>query len=209
VSATESLPTELAPGLYRWTARHPDRPAGAEPGGPDDWGPIVGCVLYEAPDAVALFDPLLPESDRDGFLARLDAIIAGRPVSVLTTIQWHRRDREQLAERYAANSSRAWNAVPRGVEPKPLRGAGETDYWLPGAAALVFGDRLIGRDGGGAELCPESWLSHVQVDRAGLARLMRPLIELPVERLLPSHGEPVLHDGRAELARAIRDAEPS
>ena len=71
----------------------------------------------------------------------------------------------------------------------------------------MFGDRLIGGERGGAQLCPESWLSHVQVDRAGLARLMRPLIELPVERLLLSHGEPVLHDGRAELAHAIRDAE--
>jgi hypothetical protein len=38
---------------------------------------------------------------------------------------------------------------------------------------------------------------------------MRPLLELPVERLLVSHGEPVLRDGRAELAHAIRAAESS
>jgi hypothetical protein len=69
----------------------------------------------------------------------------------------------------------------------------------------VFGDRLLGDDGGGVRLCPESWLANVQVDRAGLARLMRSLLELPVERLLVSHGDPVLHDGRAELARAIRE----
>jgi hypothetical protein len=172
-------------------------------------------VLYEAPDTVVLFDPLLPEEDRDGFLEWLDGLVAERPVSVLTTIQWHRRDRDLFAERYAANSSRAWNFIPHGVEPKPLRGAGETDYWLPGVAALVFGDRLLGEgdgDGAGAgagavALCPESWLTQVQVDRAGLAHLMLPLTELPVERLLVSHGEPVLHDGRAALARAIRAAE--
>ena len=77
---------------------------------------------------------------------------------------------------------------------------------MPGVAALVFGDRLLGDDRGGVRLCPESWLANVQVDRAGLSRLMRPLIELPVERLLVSHGDAVLRDGRAELARAIREA---
>ncbi len=198
--------TSLAPGLYRWTAPHPEWRPTTDTGGPHDWPQLVGSVLYELPEAVAIFDPLLPREGREPFLAALDSLVAERPVSVLTTIQWHRRDRELLAERYARNSSRAWNAVPAGVEPKPLRGAGETGYWLPGAAALLFGDRLIGDGHGGAMLCPESWLRRVQVDRAGLAHLMRPLIELPVERLLLSHGEPVLHDGRAVLARAIGEA---
>jgi hypothetical protein len=45
----------------------------------------------------------------------------------------------------------------------------------------------------------------VQVDRAGLGLLMRPLLELPIERVLVSHGEPVLHDGRAALARALTE----
>lgn len=142
-------------------------------------------------------------------LAWLDLRTDGRPVSILTTIRWHRRSRDELAARYAGRGERAWNAVPAGVQPKPLRGAGETVYWLPAVRTLVFGDRLLGaRDGSGrAELCPQSWLSGARVDRAGLARLMRPLIELDVERLLVSHGEPVLHDGRAALAHAIADAE--
>ena len=198
-------PRELAAGVYRWTARHPDSHPDADPGGPDDWGPLVGSVLYDLAEAVVLFDPLLPEEGREGFLGWLDGLVAGRPVSILTTIQWHHRDREELAERYAANTPRAWNFIPPGVAPKPLRGAGETVFWLPGVAALVFGDRLLGDDEGGVRLCPQSWLANVQVDRAGLARLMRPLLELPVERLLVSHGDPVLQDGRAELARAIRE----
>jgi hypothetical protein len=167
---------------------------------------MVGSHLYEAPDTVVLFDPLLPSEDRESFLERLDTLIAGRAVSILTTIRWHRRDREDLAARYRANSSSAWNAVPHGVEQRPLRGAGETVYWLPAVASLLFGDRLLG-DADGVRLCPESWLRRERVDRAGLAHLMRPLIELPVERLLVSHGEPVLHDGRAALARAIRAGE--
>ncbi|MGO9488058.1 MAG: hypothetical protein ACLQBB_03400 [Solirubrobacteraceae bacterium] len=202
-----AAPLEIVPGLFRWTALHPEwKPPGPE-GGSSEWEQIVGSVLYEAPDAVVLIDPQLPVEDREGFLAWLDRRVASRPVSILTTVSSHRRDREELAERYGGNSPRAWNAVPRGVVPKPLRGAGETVYWLPDVVALVFGDTLIGAPGGGVQLCPESWLSDVRVDRAGLAGLMRSLIELPVERLLVSHGEPVLRDGRAELARAIREAE--
>lgn len=199
--------TELAAGLFRWTAPHPDWEPGA--GSPEDWEQMVGSVLYELDEDAVLFDPLLPpEGEQRGrLLAWLDERVADRQVSVLTTIRWHRRDRELVAERYAGRSTRAWNAVPAGVIAKPLRGAGETVYWLPGAGALVFGDRLLGDGRGGVRLCPESWLRDVRVDRAGLARLMRGLLELPVELLLVSHGEPVLRDGRAELARAIREVD--
>ena len=81
-------------------------------------------------------------------------------------------------------------------------------FWLPAAATLVPGDRLIGARGGRLALCPESWLGAVHVDRRGLAELLRPLVlELPIERVLVSHGEPVLRDGRAALVRAIAEAE--
>jgi hypothetical protein len=196
---------EIAPGLLRWTAPHPDWQPAA-PGSDGDWGQIVGSVLYEQPDVVTLIDPLLPREGRDGFLRWLDDRIAGRPVSILTTIRWHRRDREELAERYKPNTTRAWNAVPAGVKPQPLRGAGETMYWLPAVATLVAGDRLIVTGAEGLRLCPQSWLEDVHVNRPGHAELLTPLLELPIERVLVSHGEPVLHDGRAALARAIADA---
>lgn len=200
---SEADPVELAPGLFRWEAAHPDWQSDAEPGSGGDWPRLVGCVLYQAPAAATLIDPLLPTAQRERFLTWLDAQVAARPVSILTTIRWHRRDRKELAARYPAQGGRAWNAVPAGVVPKPLRGGGETVYWLPDVAALVFGDSLLGLDGRSVELCPESWLKDVRVDRAGLAGQMRALIELPVERLLVSHGPPVLRDGRAELAHAI------
>jgi hypothetical protein len=47
----------------------------------------------------------------------------------------------------------------------------------------------------------------VRVNRPELAALMQPLVDLPIERVLVSHGEPVLRGGRAALARAIADAE--
>jgi hypothetical protein len=204
-ASPEHRAIEIAPGLLRWTAPHLDwEPAAA--GSAEDWGPIVGSVLYEQPDVVALIDPLLPTQGREGFLRWLDGRVAGRPVSILTTIHWHRRDREELAERYSATTTSAWNAVPAGVKPRPLRGAGETMYWLPAPATLVAGDRLIVTEDGALRVCPQSWLEDVHVNRPGLAALMTPLLELPIERVLVSHGEPMLHDGRAALARAIAEA---
>lgn len=199
-------PAEIAPGLFRWTAPHPDWKPDPEPGSGDDWGQVVGSVLFEAAETIVLIDPLIPSEDGERFLSWLDDRVAGRPVSALTTIHWHARDRELLAKRYEANTTRAWNVVPRGVEPKPLRGGGETMYWLASVATLVPGDRLLGDSEGGLRVCPDSWLSRVQVDRPGLARLMDPLLELPIERVLVSHGEPVLLDGRAALARALAEA---
>lgn len=197
---------EIVPGLLRWTAPHPDWNARAAPGSSDDWDEQVGSVLYELPDAVALIDPLLPSEDRAGFLDWLDERVGSRPVSILTTIRWHRRDRDELAERYRSTRSRAWNAVPAGITPRPLRGAGETVFWLPAVAALVPGDRLIGARGGGLQVCPQSWLEDVHVNRPALAELLRTLVELPIERVLVSHGEPVLRGGAAALVRAIAQA---
>jgi hypothetical protein len=134
----------VAPGLYRWTAPHP------EWSGQTTWDRDVACVLYELETIVVLIDPLVPVDDRDGFEAWIDARVAGRPVSVLTTVRWHSRDREVLAERYRDNTTRAWNYIPPGVEPKPLRGAAETVYWLPAVATLVPGDSLIGAESGAA-----------------------------------------------------------
>lgn len=201
------LSAEIAPGLLRWTAPHPDWNPQAQHGSSDDWDQMVGSVLYELPGTVVLIDPLLPSTDRAQFLAWLDERVAGRPVSILTTIRWHRRDRRELAERYRANTTRAWNMVPAGVRQRPLRGAGETLYWLPAVATLVAGDRLIGADGGGLRVCPQSWLDDVRANRVDVAALIRPLLELPIERLLVSHGQPVLRDGHAALAHAIAEAE--
>jgi hypothetical protein len=201
------LPAEIAPGLLRWTAPHPDWDPQAEHGSSDDWDQMVGSVLYELPGTVVLIDPLLPSTERAQFLAWLDQRVAGRPVSILTSIRWHRRDRRELAERYRANTTRAWNMVPAGVQQRPLRGGGETLFWLPAVAALVAGDRLIGAEGGGLRVCPQSWLEDVRANRVEIAALMRPLLELPIERVLVSHGEPVLHEGHAALARAIAEAE--
>ena len=101
---------EIQAGLFRWTAPHPDWTSES------DWDQMVGSVLYDLPEIVVLIDPLLPSDGREEFLGWLDGVVGSRPVTVLTTIRWHRRDREQLAERYEGNteqsvecdSRRAW-----------------------------------------------------------------------------------------------------
>ena len=61
--------TEIAPGLLRWTAPHPEWHAGAAAGSPEDWEQMVGSVLYELRDAVALIDPQLPADGREPSLS--------------------------------------------------------------------------------------------------------------------------------------------
>jgi len=131
--------------------------------------------------------------------------VRGRAVTILTTIRFHRRDREQLAARYRSSTTRAWNWIPPGVRPWFLHGAHEIVYWLPALATLVVGDSLLGT-GGHVRVCPQSWLEDARVDRKGLATRMRDLLVLPIERLLVSHGEPVLRAGHAALGAAIDEA---
>jgi glyoxylase-like metal-dependent hydrolase (beta-lactamase superfamily II) len=198
--------TELRPGLYRWTAIHPEAHPAPTRGSPADWGPEVGSVAYAGPDALVLVDPLVP-ADRDDLREELDALVRrqGLRVAILTTIGFHRRSRDELAERYEASTSRARASLPEGVETVPIQGAGETMVWLPEHRALIPGDRLIGDDRGGLRLCAESWLRYLPsgMRLAGLRAALAPLLELPVEIVLVSHGEPVLENGRDAVARAL------
>jgi hypothetical protein len=202
--------TEIVPGLWRWTAVHPEWAAGAKPGSTADWPADVGSVAYTTPDAFVVIDPLVPDNG-DALWRWLDARAAeanGR-VWAVTTIGWHRRSREEVAARYRASTSRARDKLPTGVEPIRIAGAGETMFWLPAERTLVPGDRLVGAERPGRlRLCHESWLEFLPsgMDRRGLAAALRPLLDLPVERVLVSHGQPVLRDGREEIERAIEEA---
>jgi hypothetical protein len=56
------------------------------------------------------------------------------------------------------------------------------------------------RDAG--RFCPERWLGKGIHD--DLREKLQPLLSLPVQRVLVSHGEPVLRAGKAALARILR-----
>jgi len=124
---------------------------------------------------------------------------------VLTTIRFHRRSRDQVVQRFSATTSRAKASLPEGVETVAIRRAGETMVWLPGPGALVPGDRLLGDDRGGLGMCPPGWLRYLKpgLSYDELREALRPLLDLPVEMVLVSHGKPVLRNGRAAIERAL------
>jgi glyoxylase-like metal-dependent hydrolase (beta-lactamase superfamily II) len=183
---------ELALGLWRWTAPHPDWKEG------EGWEQDVGCVYYEATAATVLIDPLVPP-ERDLFFDALDRDIErrGLPTVILLTCKWHERSAAELAERYSAG-----NTPPPGIEPFPVPEIEETLWWLPEERTLVVGDVLLGAPQG-IQVCPDSWLEG-QASPASIRAALQPLLDRPVERILVSHGDPVLVDGRAALERALR-----
>jgi hypothetical protein len=196
---------EIETGLYRWTARHPAAVPDAKPGSVDDWPPDVGSVAYLAPDALLVIDPLVP-ADETGFWSWLDQLAAQRErACVVTTLRFHRRSRERLVERYGASTSRAKGKLPHGVEPLPIRGTGETMFWIAEHGALVPGDRLLNYGDAGLRVCPDSWMRYLPTPLTArdLRERMRFLLELPVQSILVSHGEPVLSGAHKALARAI------
>lgn len=209
---------ELAPGLWRWTALHPEWTPDA------DWDQEVGCVYLETAASVILIDPLVPgePSLRQTFLDRLDADVErnGKPVSILLTVWWHERSAGELSERYGAEvwaneegGTRAETPVthpfatadvlPGGLIGIDAQRVGETMYWLPEQRALVSGDIFLGDGEGGVRICSQSWLGDVSYRELKLA--LAGLLDLPVELVLVAHGEPVLENGLAALAAALAD----
>jgi glyoxylase-like metal-dependent hydrolase (beta-lactamase superfamily II) len=93
-------------------------------------------------------------------------------------------------------------ALPEGVSAIGAPTPAELVWWLREARAVVPGDTILGDDRGGLALCPASWLDGGG-SVATLAAELRPLLDLPVERVLVSHGTPVLSGGRDALVRAL------
>ncbi len=198
--------SEIAPGLWRWTTKHPEWVTGAKPGSAQDWPREVGSVAYQSPGGLVLIDPLVPE-DGEALWAWLDKRVAaaGGHVWAVSTIRWHRRSREAVAERYGASKSRAKRSLPEGVEPIRIEHAAETMFWLPEARTLVCGDALLGDGAGGLRMCPDSWLGYLgrHVTQRELLLGLQPLLDLDVERVLVSHWDPVLRDGAAAIRAAL------
>ena len=177
----------------------------------------MGSVAYDGADDLVLIDPLLAADDD------LDALVArvAKPVSVLVTIFWHTRSADVVAARHDARvlapsggkaavtrraptttAFRPGEPLPGGVQAIATARSSEAVYWIPAHRAVVPGDVLLGADGGGVRLCPQSWLPE-STSLESLRTSLRPLLDLPVARVLVSHGEPVLRNGRAALEHAL------
>jgi glyoxylase-like metal-dependent hydrolase (beta-lactamase superfamily II) len=197
---------ELAPGLWRWTADHPDwSPA---QGGPDGWEREVGSVYCEVGGDVVLVDPLVPAEpeERARFWAALDRDVArGGATHVVLTCAWHARSTDEIVARYGAwvwLPSDGPEALPAGVEAVEAALEDEVLLWLESRAALVAGDTLLGDGAGGVRLCPRSWLGGrdpAEV-RAGL---LERLGDRRIAFVLPAHGDAVTTGAAESLARSL------
>jgi hypothetical protein len=207
----------IAEGLWRWTARHPDWTPGA------DWEAEVTSYYVEAEGDVLLIDPLLPsaEGERARFFEALDRDVRrARPPAILLTVYWHERSAGELADRYegstvwandrsldrlsisVSNPFAIGDSLPGNVEAYDADRRDEVLFWIPAHQALVAGDVLLGDDDEGVRVCPVSWLPE-GTDPAEFHDGLRPLLELPIERILLGHGKPVLTDAREALAAIL------
>jgi glyoxylase-like metal-dependent hydrolase (beta-lactamase superfamily II) len=183
---------DIRPGLKRWVTPHPEwKPEEDEL---DESYRPVASILFHGPDALVLIDPLVPEK----LWPALDAEIAqsSAPIVVLTTIKFHKRSRDDIARRHGAELG----GTPGGVRSFSAARGDEVALWLEEPRAVVFGDAVLGNQRGGLRLTPWS------VDDEGRERTrkaLRPLLDLPVELVLPAHGNPVLTDARSALEKAL------
>ncbi len=171
---------------------------------------------------VLLFDP-------QSVPAELLELATEREPMVVLTAPWHERDTRALVDRLGArvfapkpdtaqdlmakfgvtaeqagdgSPDLAWlhegdlGRFPEGIEPFVGREQNDLILWVESRGALVCGDTLVdfGRGFGINE-----WLRG-GITREEVVTRLRPLLELPVELVLPAHGEPT---GRAALVQAI------
>jgi len=195
---------QLRPGLWRWTASHP------EWNHAETWGPEVASTYAELPGSVVVIDPIVPAEDEDRFWSALDGDVerAGRPLHVLLTVHWHERSVAAVLDRYRATLWRPeeQGELPAGVVAEVVKGSDwvEALFFLEPHRALVAGDLLVGKEGG-VEL-PVDWFP--KNEQEWVRETLRPelrerLSALPVELVLVSHGDPVLENGAAALERAL------
>src|SRR5688500_4892183 len=173
--------TESAPGLRYWKAPHPQW------NGAIEWPEDVGCVYYEAADALALIDPLLPRGREESFLVALDRDVArlNRPVVVMLTAPWHERDAAAIADRHGATvgAHAAGHArvrleaqagpLPDGIGTFSAGGVWEGDvaFYTRPQRALVVAALFMGVDGA-LRVCP----SPALLDRAAFETSLQGLL---------------------------------
>ena len=196
---------ELTRGLWWWEAVHPEWTP--EDAATEDWGPEVSSYAIGDGERLLLIDPTTPPSP-------VDEIAAERETAIVLTCPWHVRDARSLAERLGAPLYvpppdkgdpnpveglvfSAGDRLPVEVEAFPGMEPNDLVLWIESRRALVVGDTLIDR-GRGLEF-PVDWASK-GVPPEQILEGLRPLLELPVEHVLPTHGAPA---DRAALERAL------
>jgi hypothetical protein len=198
---------DVAPGLWIWRVEHPTWEPGAR------WERTVTCTCVESAGEIAVLDGLAPSEDTDAVWERL----AARPPTLAIVLKPdHVRDVDVFVDRYGARGLGPWlfwrANIPKTslepIEPGTVipggfvaladgRGRNETPLWLPEQRTIVFADALTAPRG---DLRVS--MSPARTERV-LAALSK-LLELPFERVIVSHGEPV--HSRVEYEHALNRA---
>lgn len=207
---------ELRPGVWHWRSRHPDW------NDEQCWPELVSSYAIEVDDELLLFDPLaVPGELRARATAVVltapyherDAHTLGLPVHTPPADTW-----QDWVEKFGVDPERV-----RGMESEDLawlragelegqfHGPGEWPFgmqayagredndlilWVPAVGALVCGDSLS--DFGEGMDVHLGGRTHVTKEQ--VAERLRPLLDLPVELVLPAHGAP---GGRELLEEAL------
>jgi glyoxylase-like metal-dependent hydrolase (beta-lactamase superfamily II) len=217
---------ELRPGLWHWTAPHPDwRPS-------EPWDQNVSSYAIDDGERVLLFDPIAPPSE-------IENLAAEREAAIVLTCPWHERDSRSLVERlgapvytplpdsaeylmrtYGLTAEQAGDGSPDvvwllkegigearpyaagdrldiGVEAFPGEKPNDTVLWIETHRAVIAGDTIVDF-GRGLEINPR-WL-RPGMTWEQVVEGVRPLLELPVEHVLATHGGPF---DRAALERSL------
>jgi glyoxylase-like metal-dependent hydrolase (beta-lactamase superfamily II) len=211
---------EIAPNIWRWTRRHPEWHPGA-------FGAEVASFWMRDDVGLVIVDPLL-DGKTDPVLHALESNAFGT-VRILITVPYHVRSAElvwnHLSEDYdtaifghALCAKRLESAVGlvalKGgetlagdvrVHPIGSPRRSELPFEIPSHRALAFGDAVVETGKGALRVWDDPVDSAARKkwwDERFLPTL-RPLAKLDVERVLVTHGQPVLKDGAKALAKAF------
>ena len=207
---------ELRPGLWHWQSPHPQWTE-------EKWWPeLVSSYAIALGGEFVLFDPLaVPNELRERATAVVltapyhdrDARGLGLPVHTPPADTW-----EDWVEKFGVDPDQvrgmesddlAWLRAgeaegsfhgpgewPFGIHAYPGREDNDLILWLPSVGAIVTGDSLS--DFGEGLAIQLGGRKHVARDE--VAQRLRPLLDLPIKLVLPSHGEPT---DRTGLERAL------
>jgi len=217
---------ELRPGLWHWEAPHPEWES-SEPWGPEvssyavddgerllffdpiappselerlagdrETAIVLTCPWHER-DSRGLVERLgapvytpLPDTAED--LMRKWGLTAEQAGDGSPDVVWLLKEGIGEARPYAAG-----DRLDVGVEVFPGEKQNDTVLWVASHGAVIAGDTLVDF-GSGLEINPR-WLDE-DVTREQVVEGLRPLLDLPVEHVLATHGVPF---DRAALEQAL------
>ena len=224
---------QIRPGLWRWTAPHPEWSSDkGGPGGWERTVGSIYYEARGALVLIDPLVPPLGTSDEERFWKHLDADVQRLkwPVEVILGSHHHERSAAEIYRRYRTGAgaevriheagresvrcpvTRTFTpsrGLPPGIQAFSISGLNpdEVVFWIPEHRALVPADAILGAGGGRLRVAPRTWSAGGEegLDRydSWFLAEIRALLDLPVEMILVSHGEPVLENGRKALVEAL------